>query len=116
MISGNTGALPCGVVYKRIKKRAHNRQIHRAKFLKGGVRRRAQTDFEMFGFRLGDRVLFEGREVFVTARRKSGYFKVGLPDGSFVKDGVNCRKLKLIERAKGTLTVSEQRKDLRIAA
>ena len=116
MISGNTQALPCGVVYKRTKKRAHNRQIHRAKFLKGGIRRRAQTDFEMFGFRLGDRVLFEGKEVFVTARRKSGYFKVGLPDGSFVKDGVNYKKLKLIERAKGTLTVSEQRKDLRIAA
>ena len=81
-----------------------------ATFLKGHVRRRAQTDYEMFGFRLNDRVLFEGKQAFVKARRKSGYFKIAAVDGSFIKDNVSWKKLKLLEKAKHTTTVLEERK------
>ena len=80
-----------------------------ATFLKGHVRRRAQTDYEIFGFRLNDKVLFEGKEVFVRARRKSGYFKVANADRSFIKDGVSYKKLKLLEKAKNTTTITEIR-------
>ena len=109
MISGNTKATPMDVVYKRTKHRVHNRQIHRAKFIKGHVRRRAQTDYEMFGFRLNDRVLYDGKEVFIAARRKSGYFKVASADRDFIKDGVSYKKLKLLETAKNTTTITNER-------
>lgn len=109
MISGNVNARPVDKVYRRTKNRSHNRQIHRATFIKGHVRRRAQTDYEIFGFRLNDKVLFEGKEVFVRARRKSGYFKVANADRSFIKDGVSYKKLKLLEKAKNTTTITEIR-------
>lgn len=104
VISGNAGAKRLGCCYLRKQVRSHNRQIHRARPIKGHRFRRAQTDHEMFGFRLNDKVLYEGRTCFVAARRKTGYFKLKSLDGSFVKDGVSHKKIKLVEKRKGTLT------------
>ena len=64
----------------------------------------------MFGFRLFDKVLFEEKELLVTTRRKSGYFKVTAPDRSYEKDGVSYKKLTLLEKARRTLTFPKIRK------
>ena len=104
MISGNINAERLGYYFLRRQVRSHNRQIYRAKPMKGHRFRRAQTDYEMFGFRLNDKVLFEERICFVAARRKTGYFRLKSLDGKFNKDGVSYKKIKLLERAKGTLT------------
>lgn len=56
--------------------RRHNRQIHKFTIYKGGVKRNNQTPFETRGFRLFDRVLFNGKIMFVTARRLKGNFVI----------------------------------------
>lgn len=56
--------------------RRHNRQIHKFTIYKEGVKRNNQTPFETRGFRLFDRVLFNGKIMFVTARRLKGNFVI----------------------------------------
>ena len=49
-ISGNPKAVSNGVVYYQKKVRCHNRQIHKCKILKGGMRKRNQAPYEVMGF------------------------------------------------------------------
>lgn len=64
---------------------------------------------EMFGYRQWDRVsLPDGREGFVKGRRSSGHFAVSDLGGNLLAPSVNCKKLRLVERASTLLT--ERRK------
>jgi len=56
--------------------RNHNRQIHKAKTLKGGLRKLNQAPYKVKGFRLFDKVKFQGKECFIFGRRSSGYFNL----------------------------------------
>lgn len=56
--------------------RRHNRQIHKQKIQKGGIKRLNQSPFEVFGFRLFDRVMFENSYYFIFGRRKTGSFNI----------------------------------------
>ena len=58
------------------KTRRHNRQIHKSKILKGGKKKMNQAPFEVKGFRLFDRVFYDGKIMFVTGRRSSGRFVI----------------------------------------
>lgn len=53
----------------------------------------------IFGFRLYDKVLYQGGECFVWGRRRSGSFLLRTIDGTKVKDGVGYRNLTLLERS-----------------
>lgn len=75
-ITGFPKAVPCNVLYRTRAIRHHNRQIHRAKILKGGIRKRSQAPYLVRGFRLWDKVLFGGEEYFIASRRTRGYFKL----------------------------------------
>lgn len=97
-ISGNPLAEPVSL-YKLIKNRKHNRQLHKFTILKGGVRKLNQSPFKVFGFRLNDRVLYKGRVCFITGRRLSGSFALKDIDGVPVTNGVTYRKLRLLEKA-----------------
>ena len=66
------------------------------KILKGGIRKLNQAPYEVYGFRLYDKVLCNGEAGFIFGRRTSGYFDVRRLDGT--------RKLRLIERRKTYLT------------
>ena len=55
-ISGNPKAISDGTVYYQKKVRCHNRQIHKSTILKGGIRKRNQTPYDVMGFRLFDKV------------------------------------------------------------
>ena len=56
--------------------RRHNRQIHRVKILKGGKKKNNQASFEVNGFRLFDRVKYDGKFMFVAGRRINGCFVI----------------------------------------
>lgn len=92
--------------------RHHNRQLHKATILKGGVRKSNQAEKYVFGYRLFDKVLYHGVECFVWARRKSGYFLLRNinGEGEKVKDGVSYKHLKLLERSQSYL-VAQQKKE-----
>lgn len=83
--------------------RHHNRQLHKAVYQKGGIRKSNQASTYVHGFRLFDKVAYNGQECFVWARRTSGYFLLRLLDGTKVKDGVSYKKLTLLERSKNYL-------------
>ena len=72
----------------------HNRQIHKQKVLKGGAKKPNQSPFEVFGFRLFDRVMFEGNYYFIFGRRKSGSFNIRDINGGNQRN-VTYKKLKL---------------------
>jgi hypothetical protein len=76
VISKNFEAKRLGYYFKEKLVRRHNRQIHKTKILKGGKKKMNQAPFKVFGFRLFDKVEFQGNEYFIYARRLSGYFNI----------------------------------------
>ena len=103
-ISGHPDAHPLGYYYLQKKVRCHNRQLHRAAILKGGIRKKNQAPREVKGFRLYDRVEFNGTECFVFGRRTSRYFDVRRLDESKVHASASWKQLILLERTGTTLT------------
>ncbi len=86
-----------------IPKRQHNRQIHKCKINKGGVRKLNQTPKFVFGYQLFDRVLCKGQEGFVFGRRSSGGFDIRKLNGEKISPNISYRKLKHIEYRKPLL-------------
>ena len=103
-ISGHPTAVPSGEVFYQKKVRCHNRQIHKLKILKGGIRKRNQAQYNIFGYRLFDKVSFRNEECFVFGRRTSGSFDIRKLDGTTINAGVSYKKLKLLEPRKTYLT------------
>ena len=103
-ISGHPDALAPGYIYLQRKVRCHNRQLHKATILKGGIRKANQAAKEVRGFRLYDRVKYSGAECFIFGRRESGYFDLRHLDGTKVHASASYKKLKLLSRASATLT------------
>ena len=96
-ISKHPYAKPLDTHYLTKAVRQHNRQIHKANFSKGGIRKRNQTPYLVKGFRLFDKVLYQSKEYFIFGRRTSGYFDIRTLDGQKVNKGsVNYKKIKLI--------------------
>ena len=102
-ISGHPDAEPADEWFFCKKVRCHNRQIHKAKILKGGIRKRNQAEHEVKGFRLFDKVRCNGTECFVFGRRSTGYMDVRMLDGTKINAGISYKALKLIEPAKHLL-------------
>ena len=103
-IAGNLQAkrLDCYLYQKQTRR--HNRQIHKMKIFKGGIRKLNQAPYEVHGFRLYDKVLCNGEAGFIFGRRTSGYFDVRRLDGTRISASISFRKLRLIERRKTYLT------------
>ena len=107
-ISDNPAAKPMDYYYLQKKVRCHNRQIHKCKINKGGIRKRNQAAYEVKGFRLYDQVLWKGQKCFIFARRSTGRMDLRLLDGTHVNASVGYKNLKLLSMRKNYLT--EQRK------
>lgn len=103
-ISGHPTAPPDGVVFYQKKVRCHNRQIHKNTILKGGYRKLNQAPYLVKGFRLFDKVRFNGQECFITGRRSSGYFALRRLDGTVVHNSARAKDLRLLEPCKRYLT------------
>ena len=103
-IAGCPAAKPLEETILKIPVRCHNRQIHKASILKGGIRKRNQAEYRVFGFRRWDKVRYNGTECFIKGRRSSGYFALTKLDGTVVTNSASYKKLKLLETAKHYLT------------
>lgn len=107
-ISGHPLAVSDGTYYYQKKVRCHNRQIHKSTILKGGVRKRNQAPYFVEGFRLFDKVMYEGQECFIFGRRSTGRMDLRLLDGIHINASVSYKKLKLIESRKNYITERRQ--------
>ncbi len=97
-ISGNLNAKRIDEIYNQAFKRKHNRQIHKANFLKGGKKKLNQSAYEVKGFRLFDHVRYRDEECFIFGRRTSGYFDLRKLDGSVVHRSASFKEIKLLKR------------------
>lgn len=97
-ISANPLAEPLGYVWYIKKVRRHNRQIHKAKILKGGVKKMNQAPYEVLGYRLFDKIKIGNEIGFISGRRQRGTFKLIRFDGSVIGTDVNCNKITLIAK------------------
>lgn len=103
-ISGHPLAKPSEMIYYQKKIRCHNKQLFKINTLKGGTRKRNQSERVIKGYILFDKVKYQGKEYFVFGRRISGFFDIRELNGNKVNKGsINCKKLKLIERCSGYL-------------
>ena len=104
-ISGNPLAEPLGYIYYQKKVRCHNRQIHKFKVNKGGIRKRNQSEYLVKDFRLFDKVKYNNTEYFIFGRRKSGFFDIRDLQGNKVNNGsISCKKLKYLYTPNNYLT------------
>lgn len=103
-ISNNTNAKRLNYHYYFKKVRCHNRQIHKAKILKGGNKKNNQAEYLVKGFRLFDKVEYQEKSYFIFGRRNSGFFHIRDLKGEIINKGsVSCKLLKLIEIRKTML-------------
>ena len=102
-ISQNPTASPLGYSFLLKSMRQHNRQLHKANTLKGGIRKLNQLPTYMYGYRLYDRVLYNNQECFIWGRRTSGSFALKTLHGQTISAGITYKKLKLLERSKNIL-------------
>lgn len=107
-ISGNPLTIPIEEMFFIKQVRKNNRQLHKANTLKGSIRKKNKAPYLVKGFRLFDKVLFDGQECFIFGRRATGYFDLRLLDGVKVHASANYKKLVLLEKAKSLLI---ERKD-----
>ena len=98
-IAGNLHASRADSLFRISKLRCHNRQVNKTNKLKGDRWKTNQAPRFVEGFRLYDKVMYDGKLCFVHGRRSSGYFDIRKPDGTKVHPSVNCRKLMLVEHA-----------------
>lgn len=95
VISRNFDSYRLGYYYKWKLVRRHNRQIHKMKILKGGIKKPNQAPFKVFGFRLFDKVRYQDNVYFVYGRRLRGSFSIRDINGENKKD-ISYKKLKYI--------------------
>ena len=87
----------------KVKMRRHNRQLHRATFSKGHVRKVASLPTTVFGFQLYDIVLFNNHRYYIQSRRSSGSFALVSVEG--LKDENRMyKKLTLLAHTNAYLT------------
>lgn len=96
-ISGNPLAKSLGYVFYQKKVRCHNRQIHKNTIQKGGYRKRNQAEYLVKGFRLFDKVLWNGKECFIFGRRTTGRMDLRLLDGTHLNASVGYKNIRLLE-------------------
>lgn len=103
-ISKHPYAKPLDAYYLTKAVRHHNRQIHNANFSKGGIRKRKHASHLVKGFRLFDKVLYQGKSYFIFGRRATGFFDIRALDGVKVNKGsISYKKLKIQDTAKAYL-------------
>ena len=80
-ITGFAQVPPFDTTVVKTKMRRHNRQLHRATFSKGHVRKAASLPTVMFGFRLYDIVMYNNHQYYIKGRRSTGYFALVSVEG-----------------------------------
>ena len=81
-IAGNLKAKRLEYEYFRKQVRRHNRKLHMEKYMKGGIRKRAQAGHTVRGFCLNDMVLYQKQRWFIRGMRTKGSFVLKHLDGT----------------------------------
>jgi hypothetical protein len=102
-IADNITAIRNNDLFIQVFKRKHNRQIHKANFIKGGKKKLNQAPYNVKGFRLFDKVKYKDQECFIFGRRSTGYFDLRLLDGTIINRNANYKQLELLEKHKTLL-------------
>lgn len=100
-ISGNPKAIPDNKVYYKKKIRRHNRRIYRDNLLKGGISKKNQCPYEMYGFRRYDLIIFENRLYFINSLRTNGSFQIKNLLNKKWKKEISYKKIKLFQKRSG---------------
>lgn len=104
-ISGNPDAKFDGVYYYQKKIRCHNRQIHKFNTLRKGVRKLNQSEYLVKGYRIFDKVRYQGKEYFVFGRRKTGFFDIRTLSGEKANNGsLSIKKIAFVDTRKNYIT------------
>ena len=111
-IAGHPQAEPLDFIYIEKKVRCHNRKLHKANILPGGIRKRNQAPKEVKGFRLYNLVKYKGQTCFIFGKRTSGYFDLRHLDGSKVHASASWKDIRLMEHSK---TILRERRMRRIS-
>lgn len=101
-ISGHPDAASDGTVFYQKKVRCHNRQIHKQKILKGGIRKQNQDPYLVKGFRLFDKVTANGREWYINGRRLKGAFVLKNLNGDTLE--IAPSKIRFVTQQHGFIT------------
>lgn len=111
-IANNFKAKPLDNVIHQKKVRCHNRQIHKANFLKSGIKKLNQAPYIVKDFRLFDKVRYQDEDCFIFGRRSSGYFDIRKLDGTIIHRSASYKKLELLETRKSYLQEERSRQFL----
>ena len=111
-ISQNFKANPLDTIIYQKKVRCHNRQIHKANFLKSGIKKLNQAPYIVKDFRLFDKVRYQDEDCFIFGRRSSGYFDIRKLDGTIIHRSASYKKLELLEARKSYLKEERSRQFL----
>lgn len=111
-ISQNFKANPLDTTIYQKKVRCHNRQIHKANFLKSGIKKLNQVPYIVKDFRLFDKVRYQDEDCFIFGRRSSGYFDIRKLDGTIIHRSASYKKLELLEARKSYLKEERSRQFL----
>lgn len=103
-ISGNPLALPNGTLYKFKKIRRHNRHLFKDNPLKGGVFKRNQCKYEVFGFRRYDLVKFENKLYYINSLRECGSFQIKDQNNLNFSRNTVYKKLHIFQKRSGFIT------------
>lgn len=114
-IAGNVEAerLPQYWFIKQVRR--HNRQLFKLNPLKGGIWKPNQAPYLVKGFRLFDKVLFNGQVGFIFGRRFSGSFDVRRLDGIKISPCAGYKKLTLLVKRKMLLMERKEQQLLPMA-
>ena len=96
-ISGHPTVRPAEHWFSIRQTRRHNRQVMKARILKGGKLKRNQAPYLVHGFRLFDKVMLNRRQCFIFGRRLRGNFNVRTIDGVLIHSDINFKKLIFLE-------------------
>ena len=72
--------------------------------MKEHYRKRNKADYEILGFKLFDKVLFQNIECFIFGRQSTGRMDLRKLDGTHINASANYKNLKLLENSKHILT------------
>ncbi len=109
-ITGNLDAERLEYYFYQKHVRKTNRQIHKANILKGGKKKNNQAPKYVHGFKLFDKVKYDGDLYYIFGRRTNGYFDIRKLDKIKVNNGsISYKKLKSIEESKNVLTERRSR-------
>jgi N6-L-threonylcarbamoyladenine synthase len=79
--------------------------LHKAKILKGGIRKANQSPKDVFGFRLWDAVEYDGVACYIKGRRYNGGKSIMDRHCEEVSNKVNYKKLRVLYHCRSNILI-----------